>query len=110
MKEQETMLRGFRRQLDERRREIAELDRLSATLREQQAKIDREQKNAAAAGASDANIAAMAERRARIEQSLAEIDVQTRAARQGLSEAYYGVRRFEIVAAVRAEQHRRRHS
>jgi len=103
------MLRGFRRQLEEHRREIAELDRLSTTLREQQAKIDREQKDAAAAGASDANIAAMAERRARIEQSLAEIEVQTRTARQGLSEAYYGVRRFEIVAAVRAEQHRRRH-
>jgi len=34
MKERETMLRGFRRQLEERRREIAELDRLSATLRE----------------------------------------------------------------------------
>jgi flagellar protein FliJ len=109
MKDRETILRGYRWQLEERRREIAELDRLAVTLREQQTKIDREQKEAAAAGASDANIAAMAERRARIEQSLAEIEAQIRAARQGLSEAYYGVRRFEIVAAARAEQQRRRH-
>jgi hypothetical protein len=109
MKERETMIRDYRRQLEERRGEITELDRLAATLREQQAKIDHEQKEAAAAGASETNIAAMAERRARIEQSLAEIGVQIRAARQRLSEAYYGVRRFEIVAAARAEQQRRRH-
>jgi hypothetical protein len=50
----------------------------------------------------------LAERRARIEQSLAGIETQLHHAREKLSEAYHGVRRHEIAASARAEQHRRR--
>ncbi|MDE2227920.1 MAG: hypothetical protein KGL11_02620 [Alphaproteobacteria bacterium] len=110
MKAADHVVQTYRRQLEERRQEIAGLERLAQALRQQQTKIDREQKAAEAAGSSSRHIAAMAERRARIEQSLAEVDVQIRQARDGLSEAYYGVRRYEIAASARAEQQRRRHA
>ena|SRR5665213_2146945 len=108
MKTLDARVRGYRWQLDERRREIADLERLAAQLRDQQGKIDRDQKATEAAGSAARHIAAMAERRARIEQSLAEVDVQLRQAREGLTEVYYGMRRHEIVASARAEQNRRR--
>lgn len=98
----------FRRQLEERRQEIAGLEHLAKSLHQQQAKLDGEQKTAEAAGSAPHFIAAMAERRARIVQSLAEIDVKIQQARDGLSEAYHGVRRSEIAASARAEQNRRR--
>ena len=109
MKATEHIAQTYRRQLEEHRQEIAGLERLAQALHLQQAKIDGEQKAAEAAGSAPHHIAAMAERRARIEQSLAEVDVQIRQARDGLSEAYYGVRRSEIAASVHAEQYRRRH-
>ncbi|MGH7015235.1 MAG: hypothetical protein ACREEL_13975 [Stellaceae bacterium] len=98
----------FRRQLEERRQEIVGLERLVQALHQQQVKIDGEQKAAEAAGRASHHIAAMAERRARIEQSLAEAGVKISQAREGLSEAYQGVRRSEIAASARAEQNRRR--
>lgn len=98
----------FRRQLEERRQEIAGLERLAKSLHQQQAKLDAERKTAEAVGSAPRHIAAMAERRARIVQSLAEIDVKIQQARDGLSEAYHGVRRSEIAASARAEQNRRR--
>ena len=85
----------FRRQLEQRRQEIAGLERLVQTLLLQQAKLNVEQKAAEAAGSAPHYVAAMAERRARSVQSLAEIDVKIRQARDGLSEAYHGVRRSE---------------
>ena len=108
MKASEHIAQAYRRQLDAHRQEIAELERLAQALRRQQVKIDGEQKTAEAVGSAPHYIAAMAERRARIEQSLAEVDVKIRQAREGLSEAYHGVRRSEIAASARAEQHRRR--
>jgi DNA repair ATPase RecN len=108
MKATEHVVQTYRRQLEEHRQEIAELERLAEALRRQQTKIEGEQKAAEAAGSAPRHVAAMAERRARIEQSLAEVDVNIRQARDGLSEAYYGVRRSEIAASARAEQHRRR--
>ena len=98
----------FRRQLEQRRQEIAGLERLVQTLLLQQAKLNVEQKAAEAVGSAPHYVAAMAERRPRIVQSLAEIDVKIRQARDGLSEAYHGVRRSEIAASARAEQNRRR--
>jgi DNA repair ATPase RecN len=108
MRASEHIVQTFRRQLEAHRQEIAELDRLAQALHRQQTKIDGEQKAAEAAGSAPHHVAAMAERRARIEQSLAEVDVKIRQAREGLSEAYYGVRRSEIAASARAEQNRRR--
>jgi len=98
----------FRRQLEARRQEIAGLERLAQALHQQQAKLDTEQKAAEAAGSAPYYVAAMAERRARIVQSLAEVDVKIRQSRDALSEAYHGVRRSEIAASARAEQSRRR--
>ncbi len=97
----------FRRQLEERRQEIAGLERLAKSLHQQQAKLDSEQKTAEAAGSAPHHIAAMAERRARIVQSLAEIDVKIQQARDGLREAYHDVRRSEIPGSARAELSRR---
>ncbi|GEM_PF-4299673 len=108
MRANDHMQAAFRRQLEERRQEIAGLERLVQTLRREQAKIDSEQKAAEAAGCLPHHVATMAERRARIEQSLAEADAKIREAREGLSEAYYAVRRSEMAASLRAEQHRRR--
>jgi chromosome segregation ATPase len=102
---------GLRRQLEERRREIADLEQLSAKLRHERDRIDAEQRIAEALPDTPANAVAnraLAERRARIEQSLAGIEAEHRRVREGLSEAYYGVRRHEIAAAARAEQQRRR--
>jgi len=67
-----------------------------------------QQKAAEAANAPAPQSQALAERRAHIEQSLAGVEAQLRLARDGLSEAYHGVRRHEIAAASRAEQKRRR--
>lgn len=108
MKVADHIAQAYRRQLDAHRQEIAELERLAQALRRQQVKIDGEQKTAEAAGSAAHHLAAMADRRARIEQSLSEIDVKIRQAREGLSEAYHGVRRSEIAASARAEQNRRR--
>lgn len=99
---------AYRRQIEERRQEIVGLERLVQALRQHRTKIDGDQKAAEAVGSAPHHIAAMAERRARIEQSLAEADVKIREAREGLSEAYHGVRRSEIAASARAEQYHRR--
>jgi uncharacterized protein YhaN len=110
MKRSDSQLDGFRFQLEEHRREIADLDRLAASLRQERDKIELQQKAAEAANAPELQNQALAERRARIEQSLAGVETQLRVAREGLSEAYHGVRRHEIAAASRAEQKRRRQS
>jgi predicted metal-dependent hydrolase len=110
-KSTERLTRGLRRQLEERRREIADLEQLAAKLRQERDRIDAEQRVAEALPPTPANDIAnrvLAERRARIEQSLAGIEAEHRRAREGLSEAYYGVRRHEIATAARAEQQRRR--
>ncbi|HYL34051.1 MAG TPA: hypothetical protein VET84_05280 [Stellaceae bacterium] len=108
MKATDHLRAGYRRQLEERRQAIAGLERLVQTLHQQQAKLDVEQRAAEAAGSAPHHIAAMAERRACIVQSLAEADVKIRQVRDELNEAYQGVRRTEIAASARAEQRRRR--
>ncbi len=108
MKHLDSQLRGYRFQLDEHRREIGDLERLAARLRQERDKIEPQQIAAEGENAPAPQSQALAERRARIEQSLAGIETQLRQAREGLSEAYHGLRRHEIAAASRAEQKRRR--
>jgi len=108
MKRLDSQLRGHRFQLEEHRREIADLERLAARLRQERDKIEQLQKAAEAENAPAPQCQALAERRAHIEQSVAGVETQLRLAREGLSEAYHGVRRHEIAAASRAEQKRRR--
>jgi len=108
MKRSDSQLQGYRFQLEEHRREIADLDRLAAGLRQERDKIELQQKAAEAANAPAPQSQALAERRAHIEQSLAGVEAQLRQAREGLSEAYHGVHRHEIATASRAEQKRRR--
>jgi len=108
MKRGDSQLDGYRFLLEEHRREIADLDRLSARLRQERDKIEQQQKAAEAENAPDPQNQVLAERRACIEQSLAGVEAQLRLAREGLSESYHGVRRHEIAAASRAEQKRRR--
>lgn len=98
----------FRRQLEQRRQEIAGLERLVQTPAAAAGQAQRRAEGGRSAGRAPHYVAAMAERRARIVQSLAEVDVKIRQARDGLSEAYHGVRRSEIAASARAEQNRRR--
>jgi hypothetical protein len=108
MKRRNSRLDGYRFHLEEHRREIADLDRLAAQLRLERAKIEPLQKAAEAGNTLAAENQELAERRARIEQSLAEIETQLHHAREKLSEAYHGVRRHEIAFSARAEQNRRR--
>jgi hypothetical protein len=108
MKSIDSRMLGFRFRLEEHRREIIDLDRLAARLRQERDKIEQQQKAAEAENAPAPQNQALAERRARIEQSLAGIETELRHARTGLSEAYHGMRRHEIAAAARAEQKRRR--
>ena len=108
MKRRDSRLDGYRFQLEENRREIFDLERLAAQLHLERAKIEPQQKAAEAGNIPAAENQELAERRARIEQSLAGIETQLHHAREKLSEAYHGVRRHEIAASARAEQHRRR--
>ncbi len=108
MKRGDSQLDGYRFLLEEHRREIADLDRLAAGLRQERDKIGLQQKAAETENAPAPQSQALAERRAHIEQSVAGVETQLRLAREGLSEAYHGVRRHEIAAASRAEQKRRR--
>jgi hypothetical protein len=108
MKRPDDEMRSYRFQLAEHRREIGDLDRLAARLRQERDKIELRQKAAEAGSAPVTFDKALIERRAHIEQSLAGIEAQLHQARAGLSEAYHGMRGSEIAASVRAERHRRR--
>jgi hypothetical protein len=108
MKRSDSEMSGYRFQLAEHRREIGDLDRLAARLRQERDKIELLQNAAEAGNAPAMHGKALAVRRAHIEQSLAGIDAKLHLAREGLSEAYHGMRGREIAASVRAEQHRRR--
>ncbi|HXM84884.1 MAG TPA: hypothetical protein VN899_03710 [Stellaceae bacterium] len=108
MKRPDSEMRGYRFQLAEHRREIGDLDRLAARLRQECDKIELRQKAAEAGSAPVTFDKALIERRAHIEQSLAGIEAQLHQARAGLSEAYHGMRGSEIAASVRAERYRRR--
>ena len=112
----ESLARLHRWQLDERRRQLADLDQLAFKLREEAQRLVAEQKNeqSVAAGSPEAATAYAAyarrliERRKKIEASLASVEQQIAQAREALAEAYQEVKRYEIAAANRVMQQRRR--
>jgi flagellar export protein FliJ len=110
----ETVIRLHRWQLDERRQQLAELERLEAKLRAEAQRLlherDEEQRVAAAApeaSAAYANYAAaLLDRQRRLEHSIAEVSEQAQRARDALAESFRDVKRFEIAAANRLKRSR----
>jgi flagellar protein FliJ len=112
----DTLIRVHRWQLDERRRYLTGLDALAMRLRADAQRLqDEADAEARAAGLSlDAASAyprffrALLERRREIERSIAEVDAQIVEAREAVSVAFQEVKRYELAAANRYRERRRR--
>ena len=108
----DTVIRVHRWQLDERRAQLAELERLEARLKGEVQRLLREleteQRVAAAsleAGlAYSSYAAAIHDRQAKITASLVEVEGQIGQAREALAEAFQEVKRYETAAANRIRQ------
>jgi len=108
----DTLIRVHRHQLDERRQQVAELDRLSAKLREELQRLENEaaaeQRTAAAspegAFGYGAYAAGVVDRRQKLLASLAEVEEQMAQAREALAAAFdVGQREVpELAAELRA--------
>jgi flagellar FliJ protein len=112
----ESLIRLHRWQLDERRRQLADLDGLAEKLSQEQARLTAEEKSEQAVALASREAAftygeyarQLVERRQRIEQSLASVREQVALARENLAETYREVKRYEIASANRAQQQRKR--
>jgi flagellar export protein FliJ len=112
----ESLIRLHRWQLDERRRQVADLDTLAAKLRQEGARLVAEQKTEQSIAADSTEAATaygsyarrLVERRQKLEQSLASVEQQIVVARVALADAYQEVKRYEIAAANRVQQVRKR--
>lgn len=112
----ESLIRLHRWQLDERRRQLADLDALAEKLRQEQARLAAEERSEQAVASASREAALtygdyarqVIERRQKIEQSLASIQEQVALARENLAETYREVKRYEIASANRATQQRKR--
>lgn len=94
----EALVRLHRWQLDERRRQLADLDRLAHKLGSEAERLDEERTPAAL------------ERRQKITQSLLSVERQIVQAREALAETYQELKRYEVAAANRMMQRRRKPS
>ncbi len=105
----DSLIRLHRWQVDERRRQVAELDALAEKLRQELARLAEERTNEqAAAGASflarhvyPGYIRRALERQKTLEQSLAETEAQIAQARDALAEAFQELKRYEVASANR---------
>jgi flagellar export protein FliJ len=105
----DSLIRLHRWQLDERRRRVAELETLAATLRGELDRLEVEQvaEQQAAQNSPEASFAygsyagAMVERRRKLKQSLSETEQQAVKAREALAEVFQEVKRYEIASAKR---------
>ena len=105
----DTLIRLHRWQVDERRRNVAELEGLAEKLRQELARLAEERTiEQTAAGASflarhvyPGYIRRSLDRQKTLEQSLAETEAQTAQARDALAEAFQELKRYEIAAASR---------
>jgi flagellar FliJ protein len=105
----DSLIRLHRWQVDERRRQVAELDALGEKLRQELARLAEERTNEqTAAGASflarhvyPGYLRRAMERQKTLEQSLAETETQTLAAREALAEAFQELKRYEVAQANR---------
>ena len=112
----DTLIRVHRHQLDERRQQVAELDRLAAKLREELQRLEvetaAEQKAAGAsfeAGFGYGRYAAgVVDRRQKLLASIAGVEEQTVQAREALAAAFQEVKRYELAAAHRLKKARQR--
>lgn len=110
----DSLIRLNRWQLDERRRQLADLDALADKLRREQARLVEEQRaeQRAASASREAATAYAAyarrliERRQKLDQSLAAVEGEIALAREALAEAYREVKRYEIAAANRVAKQR----
>jgi flagellar protein FliJ len=112
----DSLVRLHRWQLDERRRQIADLEQLAVKLRQEQQRLTLEQKSEQAVTESSTEALSayaayarrLIERRQKLELSLASVEQQVAAAREALADAFQEVKRYEIAAAHRLAQQRKR--
>ena len=105
----ESLIRLHRWQVDERRRQVAELEGLSEKLRQEMARLEEERAvEQTAAGASflarhvyPGYIRRALERQKTLERSLAETEAQIAQARDALAEAFQELKRYEVASANR---------
>lgn len=110
----DSLIRLHRHRLDEKRRHLAELDRLAERLRNEGLRLEQELLNeqAAAAASPEARHAytnfarELNERRAKLAASLEKVEGQMAAAREALADAFQEVKRYEITAANRQKRER----
>jgi len=110
----ESLIRIHRWQLDERRRQVVELEVLAERVRQDLLRLAEERKleEAAADASLEAKygfpgyIRGALDRRATLERSLGEVEGQIARAREAVAEAFQEMKRYEIAAANR-ERHRR---
>jgi flagellar export protein FliJ len=110
----QSLIRLHRWQVDERRRQLAELEALGEKLRGEQQRLEAEQRSeqTAAEGSAEAAYAygsyagALVERRRTLAQSFAEVEQQILKARDAVAEAFQEMKRYEITAANRQRQQR----
>jgi flagellar export protein FliJ len=110
----QSLIRLHRWQVDERRRQLAQLEALGDKLRGEQQRLEAEQRSeqTAAEGSPEAAYAygsyagALAERRRTLAQSFAEVEQQIVKAREVVAEAFQEMKRYEITAANRQRQQR----
>jgi flagellar export protein FliJ len=109
MKGLEGLIRLHRWRLDEKRQVLAELERLAARLRQELLDLEREvvDEQKIAAESPQAMVtygqyaAAVIARRARLNQSLAEIEGRMRAALDAVAQAFRELKKYELVKARR---------
>ncbi len=90
--------------LDEKRQKLAELDRLADKLRDDLVALEQEmaQEQTAASGSIEGSIAfpafvaAALERRKRLRQSIANIELACEAAREEVNQAFQEMKKFEL--------------
>jgi flagellar FliJ protein len=112
----DNLIRLHRWQLDERRRQLGELELLAVKLKQEQDRLQVEEQveQGVAGSAYEASwtfggyARELAERRRRLAQSLTEVEQQIAIAREALSEVSQEVKRYEITAASRQRMQRQR--
>jgi hypothetical protein len=106
----ESLIRLHRRQVDERQRQVTELETLAATLRQELQRLAAEQasEQGAASGKNlltrhvyPGTIRRSLHRQTTLEQSLAETEAQTAQARDALARAVQELKRYEVAHAAR---------
>ena len=108
------LIRVHKWQLDERRQQLAQLERLDERLRNELAKLDEEATREAAVATGNPEAArawasyaeALRTRRQTYETSLADVAAQLVLAREALAESFQEVKRYEIAAAARQKRER----